>query len=88
MLARGGQLLITADHGNIERLSDPATGAPHPAHTTNPVPLWWVSREPGAGAALAGGDLADVAPTLCELLDLEPAAEMTGRSLLSRERAS
>ena len=87
VLARGGQLLITADHGNIERMIDPESGGAHTAHTTNPVPLWWVSREVEAGA-LASGGLADVAPTLCELLGLEAPAEMTGRSLLSRERAS
>ena len=50
VLARGGALLITADHGNIEQLIDPETGGPHTAHTTNPVPLWWVDARPGAQA--------------------------------------
>jgi 2,3-bisphosphoglycerate-independent phosphoglycerate mutase len=83
VLARGGQLLITADHGNIERMIDPQSGGPHTAHTTNPVPLYWVTRELGARALHSGG-LADIAPTLCALLDLEPPTEMGGRSLIAR----
>jgi len=85
VLARGGSLLITADHGNIEQLIDPATGGPHTAHTTNPVPIWWVTRDPGA-VGLRNGGLADVAPSLCELLGLPVPREMTGRSLLVRDR--
>lgn len=81
LLALGGTLLITADHGNIEELIDSETGAPHTAHTTNPVPIWWVSRNPEA-RAMASGGLSDVAPTLCELLGLAQPPEMTGRSLL------
>ena len=81
VLARGGTLLVTADHGNIEQLIDPATGGPHTAHTTNPVPLWWIAQDP-AGRTLADGGLADLAPTLCELLGLTPSADMTGRSLI------
>jgi 2,3-bisphosphoglycerate-independent phosphoglycerate mutase len=81
VLARGGSLLVTADHGNIELLVDPETGGPHTAHTTNPVPLWWISQDP-AGCALADGGLADLAPSLCELLGLTPSAAMTGRSLI------
>jgi 2,3-bisphosphoglycerate-independent phosphoglycerate mutase len=82
VLARDGTLLITADHGNIEELVDTDSGQPHTAHTTNPVPVWWVVREP-EGCELSEGGLADVAPTLCELLGIDPSPEMTGRSLIS-----
>jgi 2,3-bisphosphoglycerate-independent phosphoglycerate mutase len=81
VLGRGGQLLVTADHGNCERMVDPETGQPHTAHTTNPVPLWWITKDPG-GRALHDGGLADLAPTVLELLDLPVPAEMTGRSLI------
>ena len=85
MLARGGALLITADHGNIEQLIDPETGGPHTAHTTNPVPLWWVGADP-AGKRLRDGGLADLAPTLCQLLDLPVPRAMTGHSLIVDSR--
>jgi 2,3-bisphosphoglycerate-independent phosphoglycerate mutase len=81
VLAKGGTLLITADHGNVEQLIDPETGGPHTAHTTNDVPLFWVTADP-AGRRLRDGGLADIAPTLCELLGIEPPAAMTGKSLL------
>jgi 2,3-bisphosphoglycerate-independent phosphoglycerate mutase len=81
VLARGGSLLITADHGNIEELIDPETGQPHTAHTTNPVPIYWVTRDPRA-RGLRDGGLSDLAPSLCELLGLPVPREMTGRSLL------
>ncbi len=81
VLAMGGEALITADHGNCELMVDPETGEPHTAHTTNPVPIWWVTRDP-RGRGLRDGGLADVAPTLLELLGLPVPAEMTGRSLL------
>jgi 2,3-bisphosphoglycerate-independent phosphoglycerate mutase len=75
----GGALLATADHGNCEMMRDPQTGGPHTAHTTNPVPLLLV----GAGdARLADGRLADLAPTLLELMELAKPPEMTGVSLL------
>jgi 2,3-bisphosphoglycerate-independent phosphoglycerate mutase len=75
----GGALLVTADHGNCELMRDPDTGGPHTAHTTNPVPVL-VS---GAGkATLADGRLADIAPTLLELMGLPQPKEMTGVSLL------
>jgi 2,3-bisphosphoglycerate-independent phosphoglycerate mutase len=83
VLARGGALLITADHGNIEQLIDPKTGGPHTAHTTNPVPIWWVTRDSHA-RGLRDGGLADLAPSLCELIGLSVPREMTGRSLLVR----
>jgi len=81
VLARDGALLITADHGNIEQLIDPVTGEPHTAHTTNPVPLYLVAREP-KGLRLVNGGLSDLAPTLCALMGLPVPREMTGRNLL------
>jgi len=81
VVARSGHLLITADHGNCELMVDPETGGPHTAHTTNPVPIWWVSRDP-AGRRLRDGGLADLAPTVLELMGLPAPAEMTGRSLI------
>jgi 2,3-bisphosphoglycerate-independent phosphoglycerate mutase len=84
----GGTLLITADHGNIEMMRDPATGQPHTAHTLNPVPLVLVNPPPGI-AGLRDGRLADIAPTLLALLGLAKPAAMTGEPLLLRtaERA-
>ena len=77
--AQGGALLITADHGNCELMRDPATGGPHTAHTTNPVPLVLLG---GHAEGLENGRLADVAPTLLDLMGLAQPAEMTGHSLL------
>jgi 2,3-bisphosphoglycerate-independent phosphoglycerate mutase len=82
VLARDGDVLVTADHGNCELMVDPATGEPHTAHTTNPVPLWWATRH-GGGRGLRDGGLADVAPTVLELLGLPAPPEMTGRSLIT-----
>ncbi len=76
----GGALLVTADHGNCELMRDPETGGPHTAHTTNPVPV--VLLGAGNRALIAEGRLADIAPTLLELMDLPKPAEMTGHSLL------
>jgi 2,3-bisphosphoglycerate-independent phosphoglycerate mutase len=76
----GGALVITADHGNIEETRD-AAGAPQTQHTTSPVPLVLVG-ERWRRATLRDGTLADVAPTLCELLAIPPGPSMTGRSLL------
>jgi 2,3-bisphosphoglycerate-independent phosphoglycerate mutase len=76
----GGALLVTADHGNCELMRDPETGGPHTAHTTNPVPL--VLAGAGNRALMAEGRLADIAPTLLELMDLPKPPEMTGTSLL------
>lgn len=88
ILAAGGAAIITADHGNAEVMIDEATGKPHTAHTTNPVPVWLASPEgdPLRRATLRrGGRLADVAPTLLDLLGLPKAGDMTGVSLISRE---
>jgi 2,3-bisphosphoglycerate-independent phosphoglycerate mutase len=78
----GGAMLITADHGNAEQMRDPETGQPHTAHTLNLVPAILVGA--GRGERLADGKLADVAPTLLEIMGLPQPAEMTGRSLLRR----
>ncbi len=82
VLEQGGTALVTADHGNCELMVDPRTGEPHTAHTTNPVPLVWISPS-SPGRPLRDGGLADLAPTLLELLGLPAPAEMTGRSLLA-----
>jgi 2,3-bisphosphoglycerate-independent phosphoglycerate mutase len=75
----GGALLVTADHGNCELMRDPVTGGPHTSHTTGPVPLMAVG---GGDVALRDGRLADLAPTLLDLMGLAKPAEMTGGSLL------
>jgi len=79
-LGTDASLVITADHGNIEEMRD-AEGNPQTKHTTSPVPLVLVSAA-HAGARLRDGELADVAPTLCQLMGIRPGPEMTGRSLL------
>jgi 2,3-bisphosphoglycerate-independent phosphoglycerate mutase len=79
-LAAGGALLVTADHGNIEEMRDPS-GAPQTKHTTAPVPFVLVSPA-WQGKRLRDGRLADVAPTICELLDIPAPSSMTGRSLI------
>lgn len=76
-----GQMFICADHGNAEQLIDPETGAPFTAHTTNPVPFLLVNADP-AYKLREGGCLADIAPTLIELMGMEQPKEMTGKSLL------
>ena len=77
----GGVMLITADHGNAEQMRDAATGQPHTAHTTNLVPLILVGSRQGT-TALENGKLADIAPTVLDLLGLGKPEEMTGRSLI------
>jgi 2,3-bisphosphoglycerate-independent phosphoglycerate mutase len=79
--ARGGAMIVTADHGNCEVMVDPVTGGPHTAHTTNPVPVILVGGPPGA--ALRQGRLADLAPTLLQLMGLPQPPEMTGQSLIA-----
>jgi 2,3-bisphosphoglycerate-independent phosphoglycerate mutase len=79
-LAAGGALVVTADHGNIEEMRD-AAGNPQTKHTTSPVPLVLVG-DAWRGRRLRDGRLADVAPTICELLGIPPGPAMTGRSLL------
>ena len=80
VLAHDGTLIITADHGNCEQMIDYKTGEPHTAHTTNPVPLILVSNN--ENYKVKSGKLADLAPTLLEILGIEKPAEMTGESIL------
>jgi 2,3-bisphosphoglycerate-independent phosphoglycerate mutase len=77
--AAGARVLVTADHGNAEMMVDPATGGPHTAHTTNPVPF--IAVHAGDGPLRHGGALCDVAPTVLGLLGLTPPADMTGKDL-------
>ena len=79
----GGAMIVTADHGNCETMIDPETGGPHTAHTLNPVPVILVNGPDGAGLR-GGGRLADLAPTLLELMGLDQPVEMTGQSLMTR----
>lgn len=74
-----GELLVTADHGNVEQMTDHQTGQSHTAHTANPVPLVYLGRQANIHS---GGSLRDIAPTMLHLLGMTPPAEMTGRSLL------
>ena len=83
VLEDGGALVVTADHGNADEMLE-EDGSPDTAHSLNPVPLVVVSEPPLAVALRDGGVLADVAPTVLELLRIAQPAEMTGRSLLRR----
>jgi 2,3-bisphosphoglycerate-independent phosphoglycerate mutase len=76
----GGSMLITADHGNAELLIDPATGGPHTAHTTNPVPFILVSDEKNV-TLREGGSLRDLSPTLLSMMNIDQPAQMTGGNL-------
>lgn len=80
----GGVMFICADHGNAEQLVDYETGAPFTAHTTNPVPFILVNADENLGLR-EGGCLADIAPTLIEIMGMEQPKEMTGKSLLVRK---
>jgi 2,3-bisphosphoglycerate-independent phosphoglycerate mutase len=82
---QGGLMFITADHGNCEMMKDPETGGPHTAHTLNRVPAILVGGP--AGVTLADGCLADVAPTLLDLMGMAQPPEMTGVSLAVRDTA-
>jgi 2,3-bisphosphoglycerate-independent phosphoglycerate mutase len=76
----GGAMIVTADHGNCETMIDTETGGAHTAHTLNPVPVAVVGGPDGA--RLRSGRLADLAPTVLQLMGLDQPAEMTGKSLL------
>ena len=78
----GGQVMITADHGNSEQMIDPKTGGAFTAHTTNPVPFILVSDDYKDAKLRDDGILADIAPTMLELLGLKQPEEMTGRSII------
>ena len=75
----GGQLLVTADHGNAEQMRDPATGQAHTAHTSLPVPLIYVGDK--TVKAVEGGKLSDLAPTMLSLMGMEIPQQMTGKPL-------
>ena len=75
----GGELLVTADHGNVEQMSDPESGQAHTAHTTHPVPLVYLGRS----ATANNGRLSDIAPTMLQLLGLSQPEAMTGKSLIT-----
>jgi 2,3-bisphosphoglycerate-independent phosphoglycerate mutase len=80
ILKAGGEMLITADHGNAELMMDESTGQAHTAHTCNPVPFIYVGRD----AVMADtGALSDIAPTMLYLMDLEVPSEMNGCSLVT-----
>ena len=79
----GGEVLVTADHGNAEMMFDPATGQPHTAHTLNRVPFVYVGR---AATMAPDGALQDIAPTMLALMGLPQPPEMTGKSLVQLAR--
>ncbi len=81
-LAQGGAALITADHGNAEQLVEYDTGKPLTSHTTNPVPFYFVVPQWPDVKLRGDGILADIAPTMLQLLDIPQPADMTGRSLI------
>ncbi|MGH7280883.1 MAG: 2,3-bisphosphoglycerate-independent phosphoglycerate mutase [Polyangiaceae bacterium] len=83
VLARGGALMLTADHGNCELMKDPATGAPHTAHTLNPVPFLYVNANDAEATLRAHGRICDVAPTMLELLGIAQPPLMTWKSLFA-----
>ncbi len=75
----GGEMIVTADHGNLEMMRDPQTGEPHTSHTVGPVPLVFVGRK---AKLRSGGALRDIAPTLLQMLGLPKPEAMTGQSLV------
>jgi len=79
--AKGGAILITADHGNAEMMIDPATGGPHTAHTTNPVPFILVAENAKQFTLRSGGSLRDISPTILAMLSVDEPKEMTGGDL-------
>jgi 2,3-bisphosphoglycerate-independent phosphoglycerate mutase len=81
VLEKEGSLLITADHGNCELMVDPKSGEPHTAHTTNPVPIFWIAKD-AIGRHLRDAGLADLAPTVLDLMGLPKPEDMTGRSMI------
>jgi 2,3-bisphosphoglycerate-independent phosphoglycerate mutase len=79
--AKGGAMLITADHGNAELMIDPATGGPHTAHTTNPVPFIVIAENAKQFTLKPNGSLRDISPTVLGMLGVDEPKEMTGRDL-------
>jgi 2,3-bisphosphoglycerate-independent phosphoglycerate mutase len=80
----GGRWLVTADHGNAEMMVDPRTGGPHTYHTTNPVPLIYMSDD--RVGLKPSGALKDIAPTVLGILELEKPNHMTGEDLRTTNR--
>ncbi len=78
---RGGALIVTADHGNAEMMIDPATGGPHTAHTTNPVPLILAAEDGKQFSLRPDGALQDISPTVLGVLGIPQPREMTGKDL-------
>jgi len=78
----GGEMILTADHGNLEMMRDPVTGQPHTAHTVGPVPCVYLGRR---ATLRDGGSLRDLAPTLLQLLGLPQPVAMTGHALVQFE---
>ena len=86
ILAYGGYMLVTADHGNVEVMINPATGTIDTEHNISPVPFIAVSKNfIGKPVTLTSGILADIAPTVLHLLDIPIPSEMTGRNLLDSQ---
>jgi 2,3-bisphosphoglycerate-independent phosphoglycerate mutase len=79
--SKGGAMLITADHGNAEMMIDPATGGPHTAHTTNPVPFIVVAEDAKQFTLTPNGSLRDISPTMLGMLGVDEPKEMTGHDL-------
>jgi 2,3-bisphosphoglycerate-independent phosphoglycerate mutase len=85
--AKGGAMLITADHGNAEMMIDPATGGPHTAHTTNPVPFIVVAEDAKQYSLKANGSLRDISPTMLGMLGISEPKDMTGADLRNSRKA-
>jgi 2,3-bisphosphoglycerate-independent phosphoglycerate mutase len=79
--AKGGAMLVTADHGNAEQMIDPKTGGPHTAHTTNPVPFIVIAENSKEFTLKPNGSLRDISPTLLGMMGLDEPTEMTGADL-------
>jgi 2,3-bisphosphoglycerate-independent phosphoglycerate mutase len=84
--AKGGAMLITADHGNAEMMIDPATGGPHTAHTTNPVPFIVIAEDAKQYTLKPNGSLRDISPTMLGMLGIDEPKEMTGSDLRIKNR--
>jgi 2,3-bisphosphoglycerate-independent phosphoglycerate mutase len=79
--ANGGAMIVTADHGNAEQMIDPATGGPHTAHTTNPVPFILVAENGARYSLRPDGALQDISPTMLGMLEIPQPREMLGHDL-------
>lgn len=84
LLNSGGCAIITSDHGNVEQMLDPSGNRIHTAHTANPVPFIFVHKE-NKNVNLTKGKLADIAPTMLEILGISKPSRMTGISLLKKK---